>query len=340
MDESIRKSEEDLIANLLKDNDALSIHSYNDASERHAVDVLSGDSKPVTRVPEEVPEMKGLVAKPTEQLLTNKLSVLKQIEKVTLKIFGELDKMGEAIIGTAPTDVPGEYCLRVVADMEPATYLAGKLHFDSRNVPIVDYVDNSSRIIYKVSRNENVLVEFEDENSVRSLGTKLLDFGFRDVLVVLGSSLGTRSERIETVHPYELVKYEKQGGPWAALVKNSKPIEARVTGFVSDKLFDVESAPLYSPESRSVILGKLRLSEDSVVYDIGAGVGVFSVECALTCPKGHVYAIERDPDNLQILRGNRRRFYAENMEVVLGIAPSVFEKFDAPTHAIIGITPA
>ena len=70
-------------------------------------------------------------------------------------------------------------------------------------------------------------------------------------------------------------------------------------------------------EVRTVSLSKLRLQEDSVCYDVGAGTGSVSVEMALRAWKGQVYAIEKKEDALALLKENRRKFATDNLEIVL-----------------------
>ena len=89
-------------------------------------------------------------------------------------------------------------------------------------------------------------------------------------------------------------------------------------------------------EVRAVSVSKLRLTEDAVVYDIGAGTGSVSVELALNCPKGRVYAVECREDAAELIEKNRRRFALSNLEVVRGMAPEAMADLPAPTHAFIG----
>ena len=60
-------------------------------------------------------------------------------------------------------------------------------------------------------------------------------------------------------------------------------------------------------EVRTVSLSKLRLSEDSVCYDVGAGTGSVSVEMALRAWMGQVYAIEKKEDALALLKENKKK---------------------------------
>lgn len=46
-------------------------------------------------------------------------------------------------------------------------------------------------------------------------------------------------------------------------------------------------------EIRWIAVGKLGMSANSVVWDVGAGTGSVSVECAGRCPSGKVIAIEK-----------------------------------------------
>ena len=89
-------------------------------------------------------------------------------------------------------------------------------------------------------------------------------------------------------------------------------------------------------EVRTVSLSKLRLQEDSVCYDVGAGTGSVSVEMALRAWKGQVYAIEKKEDALALLKENRRKLATDNLEIVPGTAPEAMVELPVPTHAFIG----
>ena len=89
-------------------------------------------------------------------------------------------------------------------------------------------------------------------------------------------------------------------------------------------------------EVRAVSLAALDLPPDALVYDVGAGTGSVSVECALTAYDGHVWAVEKEADAAELVRQNRLKFRAENIEVAEGTAPDALEDLPAPTHAFIG----
>ena len=62
------------------------------------------------------------------------------------------------------------------------------------------------------------------------------------------------------------------------------------------------------------------------------------MECALQCPFGRVYAVERDPDALKLIEENIRQFHLQNVDVVAGSAPKALENLPAPTHVFLGGT--
>ncbi len=73
-----------------------------------------------------------------------------------------------------------------------------------------------------------------------------------------------------------------------------------------------------------------------MVWDVGAGTGSVSVECALSCPAGRVYAVEKKEEALALLAENRARFHAANLEVVAGTAPEALEALSAPDRVFLG----
>lgn len=93
------------------------------------------------------------------------------------------------------------------------------------------------------------------------------------------------------------------------------------SGFgIPDTYFIRGKAPMTKEEVRAVAMGKLRLQEDNVLVDVGAGTGSVSIEAALKLPKGKVYAIEFKEEALGLLEANKGAFEAHNIEIVEGRA--------------------
>lgn len=89
-------------------------------------------------------------------------------------------------------------------------------------------------------------------------------------------------------------------------------------------------------EVRLLSLASMGLRPDAVVWDIGAGSGSVSIEAALLCPSGRVYAIEVDPESVEICRENVRAHGVDNVRVVAGRAPEALADLEAPDAVFVG----
>ncbi len=95
---------------------------------------------------------------------------------------------------------------------------------------------------------------------------------------------------------------------------------------IPDVAFDrIPGIPLTPREARVLILSQLRLGVDDCLWDIGAGTGTIAVEAGLLCTSGHVLAIERDEDVVELIQRNCQKFAVNNVEVIQGTAPLCFE---------------
>lgn len=105
---------------------------------------------------------------------------------------------------------------------------------------------------------------------------------------------------------------------------------------IPDDEFIRGRVPMTKEEIRILTVVKLRLNEESVVYDIGAGTGSVSVEMAGQCRRGMVYAIEKSADGIDLICANKRKFGIENMEIIEGAAPECLAPLPVPTHVFVG----
>ena len=95
-----------------------------------------------------------------------------------------------------------------------------------------------------------------------------------------------------------------------------------VTPGLPDAVF--ADAPGFSPtpmELRVMLLAHLRPRPESLVWDVGGGTGALALEIARLMPGGAVHTLERDPDAIELLEHNRRRFGISNLHIHAGDAP-------------------
>lgn len=89
-------------------------------------------------------------------------------------------------------------------------------------------------------------------------------------------------------------------------------------------------------EARLVSLAMMQLRPASVVWDVGAGSGSVAIEAALQAYEGRVFAVEVDPEGVEICRDNARTFGADNVRVVAGRAPEALAGLPDPDAVFIG----
>jgi precorrin-6Y C5,15-methyltransferase (decarboxylating) len=89
-------------------------------------------------------------------------------------------------------------------------------------------------------------------------------------------------------------------------------------------------------EVRLLSLAALHIRPASVIWDIGAGSGSVTIEAALLAPEGRVYAIEVDPEGVEICRDNLRTHGVDNARVIAGRAPEALAGLEPPDAVFVG----
>ncbi len=105
---------------------------------------------------------------------------------------------------------------------------------------------------------------------------------------------------------------------------------------IRDELFERGTLPMTKSEVRAVVISRLQLMRDDIIYDIGSGTGSVSVEMALQSPEGTVYAIEEKQEGRILVERNATLFQVNNIVPVTGRAPGVLKELPKPDVAFIG----
>lgn len=228
-----------------------------------------------------------------------------------------------------------DYEVKTRSGISSVVYFCGKLKTSWEDVKLMSLHGKSGNLVAAVAGHQKVFSLIGGKDAVGTACSLLTEFGLGHVKVSVGTRLSYPDEEIVTGTAEELAG-KPLGGLCVILVENPLAGQMPVTHGIEDEAFIRARVPMTKSEVRSISLSKLRLHQDSVIYDIGAGTGSVSIEAALQAPEGYVYAIEKKEEACALIEENKRKFHAANIEVVSGLAPEALEELPVPTHAFIG----
>lgn len=163
---------------------------------------------------------------------------------------------------------------------------------------------------------------------------QLIDLGMQETKLFAGENLTLKDEQIFEATPESLK--DRKAPSLAVLYAEWTGPRRPLSHGVADEAFTRGNVPMTKMEVRTVSVAKLELTEKSVLYDVGAGTGSVSVECAGLSDSVKVYAIEKNPEAVELLYENRKKFALTNVKIIAGTAPEALEDLPSPTHVFIG----
>ena len=105
---------------------------------------------------------------------------------------------------------------------------------------------------------------------------------------------------------------------------------------IDDEEFLRGEVPMTKQEIRILTLAKARLVFNSVAVDVGAGTGSITVEAAKLAPNGKIFAVEKNPAAIELIKRNAKKFQVDNIEIICAEAPDGLENLPELDAAIIG----
>lgn len=225
--------------------------------------------------------------------------------------------------------------VEVICGISSVVYFMSKIGLSWDDAKIVSAHGRNCNLISLIRHNPKVFSILGTEDGVAVLASRLVYYGMGDVTLYVGENLSYENEKIFHDKAANLTEY--RGDALSVVTAcNEKATPMSAVHGISDGEVLRGKAPMTKEEVRTVSLSKLRLSEDSVCYDVGAGTGSVSVEMALRAWMGQVYAIEKKEDALALLKENKKKFAVDNLAIIPGVAPEAMTELPAPTHAFIG----
>ncbi|MDD7740346.1 MAG: precorrin-6A reductase [Fusicatenibacter sp.] len=224
--------------------------------------------------------------------------------------------------------------IKLLPGISSVVYLCAKQGIPWQDVRMISLHGRECNYVDEVKHHRRVFALTGKDEEIKNICKKFLTYGMKELTITVAGNLSYPDETIISGKPEELL-LQKFSALSVLMIENPHAENRRRRG-IPDEEFLRDQVPMTKREVRNSSLSHLQLQPDSVVYDIGAGTGSVSIEMALEACQGKVYAIEKNPSAVELLRKNKIRFAVDNLEIIEGTAPEALEELPVPTHAFIG----
>lgn len=194
-----------------------------------------------------------------------------------------------------------------------------------------------ARSIDKIIAAEKACILTDAVNTPALIARELIDRGAEGYDAWLCEDLGMPTEKFTRTTIKGLLTLQHSELNILILVRAWEPTLTRYPLIgVDDDEFASMKKHFTHQEVRAVTLAKLKLQNDLVLWDIGAGSGSVSIEASNLIPNGKLFAIEKNSQYVTFLKQNLEKFCARNVKLVEAYAPDGLDDLPDPDRVFIG----
>lgn len=260
-----------------------------------------------------------------------RIAVARERRRVVVLASGDPLLFG---IGAAVIERFGREAVEIVPHVSAVQLAFARLGRPWHGARIVSAHGRSLDGVRRAAWQGGLLAILTDEtNTPAHIAAILLADGVPDCPAWVGEHLGGARERIVATRLSALPG--QHFAPLNVLVLDVPPPPGGWFG-EPEAAYASARGQVTKAEVRAISLALLRPPTGGVVWDVGAGCGSVAIEAARLVPTALVYAVERDAEQLAVLRANVARHGRRNVRVVAGSAPDALAELPAPGAVFVG----
>lgn len=231
----------------------------------------------------------------------------------------------------------GRFDTNVICGISTPVYFCSQLKIPWSNLHFVNLHGSGGSIVRNVCSHEFTFFLLGGSITPSQICARLCEYGMGSVRVHIGENLGStggKNERILTGQADELVNVEIE--KLCVMIVENHNYERTLRSCIDDKEFIRGKVPMTKSEVRALCVAKLNISTDDICWDIGCGTGSVSVEMAMRCTNGTVFAVDRNAEAAELTEKNIKKFGCDNVEIIPSPIQEVIEGLPPPDCVFIG----
>lgn len=194
-----------------------------------------------------------------------------------------------------------------------------------------------NQAVDKIIAAEKACVLTDKVNTPAALAAELIERGAEGYEAWLCEDLGMPSEKFTKTTVRGLQSITASELNILILIRTYEPnlVHYPLIG-IDDDEFHTSKKLITKQEVRAVTLAKLRLQDDLVLWDIGAGSCSVSIEASNLMPDGKIFAVEKNQQCIGFINENLKKFCARNIKLIEAYAPDGLDDLPDPDRVFIG----
>ncbi len=163
----------------------------------------------------------------------------------------------------------------------------------------------------------------------------LLSDNEQNYSILIGYQMTYPEEKTLSLSPRECLELSEEGLYSGIIVaRHTRP--RSLVPHLEDDFFIRDKVPMTKEEVRKISICQMKIKEGDVVYDIGSGTGSIAVQTAILSPSLKVYALECNPEAVELIKRNANKADVYNLSVIETMAPEGMDELPSADVCFIG----
>jgi precorrin-6Y C5,15-methyltransferase (decarboxylating) len=198
--------------------------------------------------------------------------------------------------------------------------------------------NNECRLFKALEESNKIAVFTDPKNNPARLAARLIEKQFLNYKICVLEALGSVSEKVNWYTLPEAARMKFADPNMVVLKRNLSATKDKKSLFwgAPDSWYDHQKGLITKSEIRAISLSKLRLANDHILWDLGAGSGSIAAEASLLIKKGKIFAVEKNSARIAHIKTNKKRFDIGNLKAIQAELPQGLEELPRPDRIFIG----
>lgn len=186
-----------------------------------------------------------------------------------------------------------------------------------------------------LQKHNKIAILTDRENNPSVIAKKLLEAPALKIFVC--EKLGYPDEKVTEGMPSEIAEMSFSEPNVVIVIRAAAEQKSSAIRFgLKEEEISHSRGLITKNEVRAVAIHKLRLPQNGILWDIGAGSGSVSIEAARLYPELKIFAVEKNEEQIKHIKVNMLNFNLSNIEAIKGEAPDALKSLPHPDRVFIG----